>query len=105
MSSYLNSERRGEEQIGALTTIGEVSTPGSHGARTSLIRVTKDIGDISYTMVRRFRSDKQVKNLLLISCPLTRYAEVTHLALWHCRVVNHKFWIDFSNGVTRGRKY
>ena len=54
-------------KIGDLTTIGKVSTPGRHGARASLIQVIKDAGDVSYTMARRFKLDKQVKNLPLIS--------------------------------------
>ena len=34
--------------------IGEVSTPGGHGTRASLIWFMKDVGDVSCTVVRRF---------------------------------------------------
>ena len=70
MSSHLHSGWRGEVQIGELTAIGEVSidggkyssrlldigevsTLGSHGTWVSLICVTKDVDDVSFTVARR----------------------------------------------------
>ena len=76
MSSYLNNERRYGTKIGELITIGEVSNPGSHGDQASLMWIMKVIGDVRFTVTRRFWSDKKVENLYLISCPPTRYAEV-----------------------------
>ena len=67
MSSYLNSERRGEAQIGELTDIGEVSNPGRHRDQVSLMWVRKVIDDVSLTVARKFLLDKQVENLYLIS--------------------------------------
>ena len=54
-------------EIGELTAIGEVSIPGSHGARVSLIWITNEVSDVSCPMVRRFRLDKQEENLSLIN--------------------------------------
>ena len=67
MSSHLHYGWRGEEQIGEFTPIGEMSTPSSNGTWTSLIWVTKDVDDVSFTMARMFWSDKQVENLSLIN--------------------------------------
>ena len=69
MSSHLHCGWQGVEQIGELTVTGEMSTLCSHKAWVSLMWVTKYIGDVSFTGARRFWSDKQVKNLFLISCP------------------------------------
>ena len=73
-------------QIGELTDIGEVgtdegkcsscpidisevSTLGSHGAWASLLWVMEDVGNVSFTVARRFLLDKQMENLSLIVAP------------------------------------
>ena len=58
VQSHLHYGWRGEKKIGELTTIGKVSTLGSHRAWASLIWVTKDVSDVSFTVAMRFWSDK-----------------------------------------------
>ena len=82
MSFYLNGERRGKALVGELAAMGEVSNPGSYGDQTSLMWVMKDVGDVSFTVARRFWSDKISGEFIPHQLPLpTRYAEVKHLAL------------------------
>ena len=66
ISSHPHDEWQDELQIGELIAIGEVSYPGVHGDQASLIWVMKVVGDLSFTVAKRFWSDK-------ISGEFTRY--------------------------------
>ena len=60
--SHLHIEWRGELQIGELIAISEVSSLGGHGDQASLIWVMKVVGDLSFTVAKRFWSDKISEN-------------------------------------------